>query len=100
MPPDAVYVGRPTDWGNHWRIGEPDPDDGHPMIGDEVIARFKEDATKMSIVNPKWLEPLRDKDLACWCPLTSPCHADILLNLANPELPMIGQHSTDKRVSI
>lgn len=27
---------------------------------------------------------LRGKNLACWCPLDQPCHADVLLELANP----------------
>jgi hypothetical protein len=27
---------------------------------------------------------LAGKDLACWCPLDQPCHADVLLDLANP----------------
>ena len=26
---------------------------------------------------------LRGHDLACWCPLDQPCHADVLLGLAN-----------------
>ena len=26
---------------------------------------------------------LRGKDLACWCPLDAPCHADVLLDIAN-----------------
>lgn len=26
---------------------------------------------------------LRGKDLACWCPLNQPCHADVLLEIAN-----------------
>ena len=26
---------------------------------------------------------LRGRDLACWCPLDQPCHADVLLSLAN-----------------
>ena len=26
---------------------------------------------------------LSGKDLACWCPLGQPCHADVLLDLAN-----------------
>jgi hypothetical protein len=26
---------------------------------------------------------LRGHDLACWCPLDQPCHADVLLELAN-----------------
>lgn len=29
------------------------------------------------------LDELRGKDLACWCPLDQPCHADVLLELAN-----------------
>lgn len=28
---------------------------------------------------------LRGKDLACWCPLDKPCHADVLLELATWE---------------
>lgn len=29
------------------------------------------------------LDKLRGKNLACWCPLDGPCHADVLLELAN-----------------
>ena len=29
------------------------------------------------------LVPLRGKNLACWCPLTEKCHADLLIELAN-----------------
>lgn len=28
-------------------------------------------------------EKLRGKNLACWCPLDQPCHADLLLRIAN-----------------
>jgi hypothetical protein len=28
---------------------------------------------------------LKGKNLACWCPLDQPCHADILLRIANAE---------------
>ena len=31
------------------------------------------------------LAELAGKDLACWCPLDRPCHADVLLQIANPE---------------
>lgn len=30
----------------------------------------------------KDIEELCGKDLACWCPLDQPCHADVLLELA------------------
>ena len=41
---------------------------------------------------PEWLRTeglpkLRGKNLACWCPLNQPCHADVLLELANAEVP-------------
>lgn len=88
VPPGAVRVDRRTVWGNPFRIGDPDPETGRPMGREDALRRFRE-------ALPKWLEergpdgrPLRDlselrgKDLACWCaPL--PCHADILLELAN-----------------
>jgi hypothetical protein len=30
-----------------------------------------------------FVEPLRGRDLACWCHLDQPCHADVLLEVAN-----------------
>lgn len=33
----------------------------------------------------KRLPELRGKNLACWCPLDQPCHADVLIELANPQ---------------
>jgi hypothetical protein len=36
-------------------------------------------------VDENWLEPLRGKDLACFCKEGAPCHGDILLRLANKE---------------
>lgn len=33
------------------------------------------------------LPKLRGRDLACWCPLDQPCHADVLLDLANHPRP-------------
>ena len=30
-------------------------------------------------------EELRGKNLACFCPLSEPCHADVLLEVANEE---------------
>lgn len=44
-------------------------------------------ATRVSIDglvhHEHYLRELRGKDLACWCPLGQPCHADTLLDLAN-----------------
>ena len=39
--------------------------------------------TPPAIPEPPSLGPLRGKNLACWCPLDQPCHADVLLEIAN-----------------
>ncbi len=77
IPPEAVYVGRPSNWGNPFLLGR----DGNR---EEVIAKFREwilyDYYGRTLFYN--LEQLKGKDLVCWCsPL--PCHADILLELAN-----------------
>jgi hypothetical protein len=72
MPPNAVYVGRPTKWGNPYKIGV----DGNR---EEVIAKYREWLKKKLEEDPTFLDPLKGKDLACWCPLNKPCHADVIL---------------------
>lgn len=69
-PPGAVYVGRGSPWGNPFVIGK----HGNRH---EVIYRFCTE-----ILPTLDLNPLRGKDLVCFCaPLT--CHADHLLREAN-----------------
>jgi hypothetical protein len=113
MPENTVYVGRGTKWGNPFKIvpvkhgwhvvAEED--------GKEHVILKTDDYTKavnLSLESYQyWLMPytnkdgdidkfflstaqyesivleLKGKNLACWCPLDKPCHADILLRLAN-----------------
>jgi len=53
-----------------------------------VIYKSVEFFKEWILKNPRKinLEELRGKNLACWCPLDKPCHADILLELANGSL--------------
>lgn len=104
MPDGGVYVGRPTRFGNpfelsdFWKAG---------YSGSESVAReacvaafwqwhrrepftlvWPDELTRWCIgmhVNDCMpdVSILRGKDLACWCPLDQPCHADVLLELAN-----------------
>lgn len=98
MPPNTVSVARPTKWGNPFKVLN---EEGFPLITredgsgcfnrdddegthwhncyDQVVALFRERAVD-GLPN---LAPLRGKNLACWCPLDQPCHADVLLELAN-----------------
>lgn len=79
MPPNAVYVGRPTKWGNPFRVK-----DGHTV--DEAVSLYRTWIDDEINIAPENLKEIKDelggKDLACWCPIGSPCHADILLDLA------------------
>lgn len=93
MPEGAVYVGRPTRWGNPYRIDEtgdvsriplePVPKEGFGLPAALVLLTFEFRIKVLLAHRPDFLAPLRGKDLACWCPLNQPCHADVLLMLAN-----------------
>ena len=76
--PNAVYVGRPTKWGNPFKVSE---------YGlDECLKLYSVWLVKQLYKNPKFLDPLRGKDLVCFCNLDEPCHADILLKVSNREV--------------
>ena len=77
MPAGAVYVGRPTVWGNPFKVG---------IDGDatECVRRYEIGMLTHPDLRAM-VEVLRGKDLVCWCPLDQPCHADVLLELANKE---------------
>ncbi len=75
----AVYVGRPSRWGQ--------PKD---LTGtkEEIVRQYEERLMKMSAEErEKLLAPLRGKDLVCYCLPDEPCHADVLLRLANAPAP-------------
>lgn len=96
LPEDAVCVTRPGKWGNPYKVGERHPGFSHcpevgivsPPIENAAIAvkLFRKYALGRLAEEPGWLEPLRGKNLACWCKEdTEHCHADVLLDLANRE---------------
>ena len=90
MPPNTVYVGRPTKWGNPFVVGKHGTLEHCLMMFRNVIdtGYLYADAPKMDQIKvrnavAKNLDDLRGHDLACWCPLNQPCHADVLLKIAN-----------------
>lgn len=112
MPANAIYVGRPTKWGNPFAVGRPcgifpegmgrfgEAEILIPSLSLEQSLKFYRDALRgflspeMYPFGHEWVErikhydprsELRGKDLACWCPLHRACHADVLLEIANTE---------------
>lgn len=82
MPPNTVYVGRGTKFGNYFKVGETTIKG--KLIKDRAMAvkLYRADIKKYAGKEfYEALEELRGKDLACWCPLDQPCHADVLLEL-------------------
>lgn len=80
-----VYVGRPSKFGNPFKIGG-------EYEGEKGFVEIK---TKEECVNlfsflvglgcqmNEYLHELKGKNLSCWCKIGEPCHADILLEIAN-----------------
>jgi hypothetical protein len=73
MPIGAVYVGRGSRWGNPYKIGT--------CLIPNAQAAVEAFAANLPLSLD--CSELRGKDLACWCPLDQPCHADVLLEIAN-----------------
>ena len=90
MPPNTVKVDRTTKWGNPFVTGKHADREycvrlfGFLMGGMLCVSMSNVVAQDESYQYIKrHREKLRGKNLACWCPLTAPCHADVLLELAN-----------------
>jgi hypothetical protein len=75
LPPNTVCVTRPGKWGNSFTVAE---------YGTRLaLFNHRQRMRNLKLVNPSAFDELRGKDLACWCPLGEPCHADVLLEIAN-----------------
>ena len=100
MPENTVIVSRPGPWGNPFRALAPE----HAPKAVEYFRKWISgheggfdcgpDAGVTMAYIPAWTVPgnrraqlsdLRGKNLACWCKIGDPCHADVLLEMANRE---------------
>lgn len=112
MPENTIYVGRGSVWGNPFHVGQthmpavlphevaalrrgcfvefsvggrpgiPLVSFGEPLSLQRVISLYRGHAVEQ--IGPVRIrDELRGRNLACWCSLDQPCHADVLLELAN-----------------
>jgi len=88
LPDGTVNVARPTKWGNPYRVGEHPCSDRRrkPYTQETAVAAFRRDIERCTHLSAQIARELRGRDLACWCRLDQPCHADVLLEIANRPL--------------
>ena len=89
MPENTVSVTRPGRWGNPFVVGccPAEFSSSLPYECNSIEAAvecFRYLAiTYIDITGGEWISKLRGKNLACFCKIGDPCHADVLLELAN-----------------
>jgi len=71
-PPNTKRVTRTSRWGNPYKL------DG-TVTREESLQMYEEYLEDRIHENPKFLEPLKNKNLACFCDIDKKCHVDILL---------------------
>lgn len=84
MPANTVRVSRPGPWGNPYRIGDVDPASGKPIPDRATAVRLYEQHLTPAL-RARIRAELKGKNLGCWCPLDGPCHADLMLRIANDD---------------
>lgn len=84
MDEGAILVTRPGKWGNPFRVGH------EAKTREEAVRMFRDmlsdDRARAARGYPsvdQIVKALRGRSLACFCPLDEPCHADVLLEIAN-----------------
>lgn len=87
MPPNTVSVARPHKFGNPFVINKEGPLGRTAIDNESAVGFFKAMLSDSELLSeaayPMDFTELRGKNLACFCPLDKPCHADVLLELAN-----------------
>lgn len=112
MPEGAVYVGRPSKWGSPYGVGyvvayrkfgivvEFTVETARQAVdlyrrwlsNDVTVPRSGFNPEKAALTHADVKRELTGKDLVCWCPYEDaegkrvPCHADVLLEIANPSV--------------
>ncbi|MCJ7543669.1 MAG: DUF4326 domain-containing protein [Phycisphaerae bacterium] len=99
MPPNTVYVGAPTRYSNifpwrrltrstavrmyrRWLKRRIPLRDMLRLVGRSGIKLLAVECLRQDLLRRE-IPKLRGKNLCCWCPLDQPCHADVLLEIAN-----------------
>lgn len=80
VPSDAVYVGRPTKWGNPYSHLTGTRATHRVATRNEAVDAYEDNLSE--VLKAAARRELRGRDLVCWC-YPARCHADVLLKIAN-----------------
>ena len=91
-PENTVCVDRTTVWGNPFKADWPEGGKDRAWAVGAFRGYYHADSEYRAAV----IRQLRGKNLACFCSLDGPCHADVLLEWANDQtVPTAGLNTTD-----
>jgi Domain of unknown function (DUF4326) len=97
-PPDGIYVGRPSDWGNPYTVARVGVRTSSTHTFDtltECLASYEAWLIAQPDLIKRARRELRGKNLVCWCTVDltgrAPiiCHAQILARIADGKKPPI-----------
>lgn len=92
MPENTVKVDRSTKWGNPFIVGKHGTQAKcvelyRYLVGGHFWMLADVKAQKAARLHIKThINELKGKNLACWCKEGTPCHADVLLEMANSDV--------------
>ena len=115
LPPRTVKVDRTTRFGNPYRINEridlkqakrwgwklsPQGQKCVCLSSAEAVARFRHALLWDGAIHDFIRNELGGRDLACWCAAGQPCHADVLIEIANSDPSDINaiHEETDRKI--
>lgn len=93
MPENCIYVGRPTKWGNPFKVEEIGVKEAvkryrQCLLNNLMTYYYFDESEALNQFNrfqwmSKNIDLLKGKDLSCFCSLNHECHADVLIELVN-----------------
>lgn len=81
LPAGAIRVGAGTRWANPYLLGR------YAGSAEHSLERYVDKLRRDPYLVAEIREHLAGHDLACWCKIGAPCHADVLLRVAAGEEP-------------
>ena len=83
-PADAVYIGRPTKWGNPYSHLDGTLAEFKVSSREEAIERYRHYLDSDINLQIQAKQELKGKSLICWCAPKS-CHGEYLMEIANKD---------------